>query len=418
MSDDRIAALDRALEKDPDNHPLRLLLAEMLEREGRGGEALDQYDRLLEGGRVHGGRLVEIGRLAVGEGRLALAGRCLAAAREAGVVEGTADLQQALDAQRGERGVLRLVRPAPAPARAAPATEREGGITFGDVGGLDEVKKTIHRMIVLPYLRPDLYKAYGREGGGGVMLYGPPGCGKTLLARAVAGECGLRFLNVRIEEILDPYLGVSERNLHGAFEAARQQAPCVLFLDELDALAFSRRKHVGGAARPLVDPILQELDAIGSDNRDLLILAATNAPWDVDDALKRPGRFDRVLFVAPPDRPARREILARLLRGKPAASLDLERLALLTPLFSGADLRALVDAAVDRVIDEALGADAGPHPPLQMAHLEAARAGMRPTTLDWLARARNYVEFANRDRRYDDVASFLRSADVTKHGDS
>src|SRR3712207_3865412 len=180
-------------------------------------------------------------------------------------------------------------------------------------------------------------------------------CGKTLLARATAGECGLPFFNIRIEDILDPYIGVSEGNLHAAFEAARASAPCVLFLDELDAVAYARRKQQGGGARALVDQLLQELDAIGSDNRQVLVLAATNAPWDVDDALKRPGRFDRMVFVPPPDAPARERILELHLADPPTADgLNPGDYAARTPLFSGADLRHLAERAVDSAIDETL----------------------------------------------------------------
>jgi hypothetical protein len=231
-----------------------------------------------------------------------------------------------------------------------------------------------------------------------------------LLARATAGECGLPFFNVRIEEILDPFLGRSERNLHDVFEHARANAPCVLFLDELDALAFSRRRHVGNAARPLVDMLLQELDAIGAGTENLLVLAATNVPWDVDEGLKRPGRFDRLVFVPPPDEQARRRILEIHLAGRPAAALDLGALARRTPLFSGADLRALVERAVDAVIDEAL--EAGEERPVAMGHLERALAALRPSTIEWLATARNYVEFANHGGRYDDVAAFLRTREA------
>ena len=121
--------------------------------------------------------------------------------------------------------------------------------TFKDVGGLDAVKQAIHRTIVLPFQRPDLFERYGRKAGGGVLLYGPPGCGKTLLARATAGECGVPFLNVRIEDVLDPWLGVSEKNLHEAFLDARERAPAVLFLDELDALGL-RPPQAAGQRRP------------------------------------------------------------------------------------------------------------------------------------------------------------------------
>jgi SpoVK/Ycf46/Vps4 family AAA+-type ATPase len=220
---------------------------------------------------------------------------------------------------------------------------------------------------------------------------------------------------VRIEEILDPYFGVSERNLHDVFEQARRASPCVLFLDEIDAMGFARRKQGGGAGRPLVNQLLEELDAIGGDNADMLILAATNAPWDVDDALKRPGRFDRTVFVPPPDEHARLRILEQLTAERPHDKLDLKRVVKRTPLFSGADLRALVERAIDSVIDEAL--DTGREPPLRDEHLERALSDLRPTTLEWLASARNHVEFANQGGRYDEVRSFLVSREARAWSD-
>jgi len=298
------------------------------------------------------------------------------------------------------------------PDGTAPVVEFESArtTTFSDIGGLEDVKKTIHRTIILPFQRSELYERYGRRVGGGVLLFGPPGCGKTMLARATATECGLPFSNVRIEEILDPHFGISERNLREIFEQARRAAPCVLFLDELDAIGFARRKHFGGAGRPLVDQLLQELDSIGSENDEMLILAATNAPWDVDDAVKRPGRFDRVVFVPPPDEEARRTILEQLVAGRPSDAIDVKRLARQTALFSGADMHALVERAVDLVIDEAL--DTGEARPLRTADFDAALARMRPTTLEWLATARNYVEFANKDGSYDEVMQFLVSKEA------
>ncbi|MGK3959391.1 AAA family ATPase [Sorangium sp. So ce118] len=419
MSSDRIAALERALDASPDDHPLRLLLAEMLQGAGRAADAGRQYEALIEAGELPRESLLAAARAALDADSLQTAARCIDAARKAGIVEGLAEAQARLDQKLGQRGVLRLVSSSGRTTTAARAEgegqgrhrlAREARATFAEIGGLDEVKKAVHRAILLPLQRPDLYARYGRKAGGGILLYGPPGCGKTLLARATAGESDLPFFNVRIEDILDPYVGMSERNLHDAFVEARAHAPCVLFLDELDALAFARRKHHGSAARALVDQLLQELDAIGSENKGLLVLGATNAPWDVDDALKRPGRFDRTVFVPPPDEEARRSILEIAMAGRPADRLDLKKIARATPLWSGADLRAMVDQAFDRVIEEAL--DTGEEPPLRMKHLEAVLAEQRPSTLEWLARARNYVEFANQSEQYKDVALFLKSRDA------
>lgn len=416
MSADRLEGLRSALEVSPDNHALRLVLAESLAAEGLTDEALVHFGTLLASGHLPPENLVAVGRLAVEAGELQLAARLLERARNDGVVEGTAGLQAELERELGgdtDRVKLRR-EPGPEDGAFTPADLFEGRptTTFEDVGGLDEVKKSIHRRIILPFQRPDLYLRYGRSAGGGTMLYGPPGCGKTLMARATAGECGLPFFNVRIEDVLDPFMGVSEQNLHEAFESARAGAPCVLFLDELDALAYARRKQAGSAGRPLVDQLLQELDAIGSDNEGVLVLGATNAPWDVDDALKRPGRLDHPMFVPPPDRAARERILQLVLEGRHTERIDVARAAADTPLYSGADLRALVEAAVDLVIDEAI--DSGGDPPLETRHLDAARATLRPTTLEWLASARNYVEFANQAGRYDEVAAFLRSPEAKR----
>jgi SpoVK/Ycf46/Vps4 family AAA+-type ATPase len=412
MRNDRIDALRKAVDANPDDVLLRLVLAESLTTAGETEEALDQYVVLLDQQGLPDDQFIPVGELAAANGRLALLRNLLEAARLRGVVEGTGRLQQLVDGMIAERSGVRIKVGPEAESEYDVADAAKETTTFDQVGGMEEIKRVIHRMVILPQSRPELYEKYGRKSGGGVMLYGPPGCGKTLLARATAGECGLPFVNVRIEDVMDPYLGVSERNLHTAFERARANGPCVLFLDELDALAFARHKHGGSEARRLVDVLLQELDAIGSENDGLLVLAATNAPWDVDEAMLRPGRFDRVIFVPPPDEPARADILTVLTQDVPADGLDLKSLAGQTPMFSGADLRALIERGVDKVIDEALAT--GGEPPLAMRHLTDALAAVKPSTLDWLHRVRSYIEFANQSERYDDVAAYLKSRDVRR----
>jgi SpoVK/Ycf46/Vps4 family AAA+-type ATPase len=409
---ERIESLRRALNSSPDDATLRLMLAEELARIDHRDEALQEYERLLRNRNLSGDAALQAGHLAVDAGRVDLAKGFAEGARAAGVVEGLATLEAAIQGILEERGVPKVHATVDPEEPEIPWAKEIVKTTFDQVGGLDDIKKAIHRMIILPLARPELYERYGRKSGGGILLYGPPGCGKTLLARATAGECNLPFVNVRIEEVLDPFFGMSERNLHSAFEFARASAPCVLFLDELDALGYARSKQRTDSARNLADLLLQEMDSIGSENEQILVLAATNAPWDVDEALLRPGRFDRRIFVPPPDEQGRRAILELLLSRVPNKSIETRGLAREMALFSGADIRGLIESAVDKVIDEAL--EGNGEPPLEPRHIEASVAGIQPTTVEWLRRAKNYVEFANQGGRYTDIESYLKRRDVKR----
>ena len=279
-------------------------------------------------------------------------------------------------------------------------------VAFKDVGGMDAVKEEISMKIILPLTSPDLFKAYGKKGGGGILLYGPPGCGKTFLARATAGEVNATFMAIGISEVLDMWLGQSEKNLHALFEQARASRPCVLFFDEVDALGANRTHMLRSAGRNLINQFLSELDGVTDSNEDVLVLAATNAPWHLDAAFRRPGRFDRILFVPPPDTIARAAILRLQLRGKPVADVDVDAIAAKTPEFSGADLKAIVEVAVEAKLREAM--KSGKIQPLTTRDLLAAAKSQKASTRDWFETARNHALYSNQSGLYDDILTYLK----------
>lgn len=279
-------------------------------------------------------------------------------------------------------------------------------VTFDDVGGMEDLKDEIRMKIIHPLTHPDLYRAYGKTIGGGILMYGPPGCGKTFLARATAGQVNAKFLAVGISDVLDMWIGSSERNLHAIFEQARGNTPCVLFFDEVDALGASRSDLKHSASRQTINQFLAELDGVQASNEGLLILAATNAPWHLDSAFRRPGRFDRILFVPPPDAAARAQILQLLCRGKPTQDIDYAQLGKKTDGFSGADLKAVVDVAIEHKLREAM--KAGLPTPLQTKDLLTAAKQLRPTTREWFSTARNYALYSNQGGIYDDILKYLK----------
>src|SRR5271157_5680781 len=254
------------------------------------------------------------------------------------------------------------------------------GLTLADVAGMTEVKERLEAAFLAPMRNPDLRRLYGKSLRGGLLLYGPPGCGKTFIARAVAGELGARFIAVSFADIIDMFVGQSERNIHELFEIARRNAPCVLFLDELDD--------------------------ISGNNEGVFLLAATNHPWDVDSALRRPGRFDRTLLVLPPDAAAREEVFRYHLKGRPVAGIDLAKLAKSTDGYSGADIAHVCETAAERALMDSVRR--GEPRMIGTPDLEAAIAEVKPSLGAWFDVARNVALFANEGGTYDDLAAYLR----------
>ncbi|MCA1596462.1 MAG: ATP-binding protein [Chloroflexi bacterium] len=233
-----------------------------------------------------------------------------------------------------------------------------------------------------------------------------PGCGKTYIARATAGEIEARFLAVGLSDIMDMWWGESERKLHEFFETVRSQAPAVLFFDEVEALGHSRSRMAHyNAGRTLVNQFLSEMDGIHSRNENLLIVGATNSPWDLDPAFRRPGRFDRVIFVAPPDQAARIEILKLHTRDKPTEAIDFERIASRMDRFSGADIRAVCEAAAERGLEEALRSRTIRK--ITTADFMEALKRVRSSTTEWLETAQNYARYSNKSGLYNDVIDYM-----------
>jgi SpoVK/Ycf46/Vps4 family AAA+-type ATPase len=396
MTDDALlTSLLAAVSAAPDDVPLRLHVDELLAAAQRVPEALPHVTHALT---VQPGDTAAIALLQ----RL---GAMLAA-------PATPQPPTEFDWGQAEDQVRDIRQPAFAQDSPSAVTEdvdlaERPSLRLADVGGMEQVKQRLELSFLGPIRNPQLASAFGATAAGGLLLYGPPGCGKTFIARAVAGEIGARFSEFGVADVLDMWTGSSERNLAQIFAAARRNAPCVLFFDEVDALGH-KRSHLttSSSMRNTVNQLLSEMDSLGGRNDGVFVLGATNHPWDVDSALRRPGRFDRMLLVLPPDGAAREAILRHHLRDRPLAGVDLGKIARATEHYSGADLAHICGTAAERALAESLRTNR--LVPLTTRDLLAAAREVQPSTGPWFATARNVAVFGNTDGSYDELAAYLK----------
>eukprot|EP00922_Rhytidocystis_sp_ex-Travisia-forbesii_P041135 GHVS01061388.1.p1 GENE.GHVS01061388.1~~GHVS01061388.1.p1 ORF type:complete len:768 (+),score=141.93 GHVS01061388.1:108-2306(+) len=245
--------------------------------------------------------------------------------------------------------------------RVQPSARREGfstipEFTWNDVGALHELRHELIRRICNPIRDSALYRELGLDTPAGVLLYGPPGCGKTLLAKAVANESGANFISVKGPELLNKYVGESEKAVRQLFQRARLSSPCIIFFDELDSLCSKRSSEGNQSTERVVNQLLTEMDGV-EERKSVFVVAATNRPDIIDPAMLRPGRLDRLLYVPLPNKEERLDILRTLCRRRPLhEDVDLNEVSGMTDGYSGADLTAVLREATMAALERYAGA--------------------------------------------------------------
>lgn len=269
-------------------------------------------------------------------------------------------------------------------------------VSFEDIAGLEDVKEQIRLKLLYPFTHPELAAEYGINPGGGILLYGPPGTGKTLIGRAVANEIKAAFFAIKPSEIMSQWVGVAEQNIARLFEEAAGYSTSVIFLDEMEALAPKRRSSHSTVMKRVVPQLLTEMQGFHERKNTLLFIGATNEPWEIDVAVMRPGRLDRLIYVPPPDSATRRRILELNLKEVPLDSgVDLTAIAVRTENFSGADMASLAQRVRERVFSEAV--HQGLARPINMVDFETVLAEMHPSIP--ASDLRSFENFAAGERR-------------------
>jgi SpoVK/Ycf46/Vps4 family AAA+-type ATPase len=380
-----LAGLRAAVEAVPDNLALRLHVATVLLEAGRPAESLEHSSAVLA---LHPGQreATELAR------------------RAADAVGGTPfpALAPFPDAR-------------PEPSHRGASVDQwvlgeveEPRTTLADVAGMAAIKRWLRTAFLSSLRDPAMRRLFGRSLRGGLLMYGPPGCGKTFLARAVAGELGAGFLRIDLAHVVDMWLGYSRRSIHEIFETARASAPCLLYLDQLDAIGPRRAGRRHSIGRGVVDQLVAELYSASEEHEGVFVVAATEHPWDVDALLRQPGRLDHRLLVLPPDTEAREAIIRSVLAGRPLAEdLDLAALAARTDGYSAADLAQLCESAAAAALEASIVSNSSR--PIALGDFTRGLHEIRPSTPAWFDLARDYARFAAEPGSYDDLVAYLRA---------
>lgn len=282
-------------------------------------------------------------------------------------------------------------------------------ITFDSIGGLEDLKEEIKFKIIEPLKKPSLFKFYGKKIGGGILMYGPPGCGKSLIAKATANEANTTFIHVKSSDLKSKYVGETEKNIAELFEKARQEQPAIIFFDEFEVLGADRSNGLSHE-RSAVAQLLTEMDGMDSKDKDqqILLLAATNEPWSIDPALRREGRFGTSIYIPPPDQESRKKIMQLMMQNRPIKEIDFNKLAKLTEGFSGADMKSVCEQATDIPLKESMST--GKRRKIKSSDIRKAIKSTNSIISEWFQKAKDQIQ----QRKLEDSFKPLFEDDIGK----
>ena len=276
---------------------------------------------------------------------------------------------------------------------------------FKDIGGLQDIKEEIRLKIIEPLLRPDAFRYFGKKPGGGILMYGPPGCGKSLIAEAAAGEADVAFYHIKPSDIKDKYVGESEKNISRLFESAKKDVS-IVFFDEFEALGGER--SLGSIHdKNLVSQLLTEMDGFGNKDKKILLIGATNEPWSIDLALRRHGRFGTMIFIPPPDFISRISIFQLNLRNRPVSSdIDIFRLADMSEHYSGADIVSVCETATDIALKDFINSNHNRK--ITMQDITTAINNKKSTIVPWFKLAIEMIKKQGDEQSYPELFNYAK----------